>query len=215
MDNRYLDEAWNNSPYHKVYGFRLKPFCLYYVHMLHSVDSPIILPGAQFGPVQLFMAAAICSSKWSYEGYTLDRLLQPNFLRKMQLRLRLLSCSFSAEAKKWQTYYEDYLSLAKQWKETGETVDEWGHVTKNKTTSSRKDLEKTLATATYVIKCSGWSEETVMMMPIGRVTAWSEYFAISEGAKDTYITEEEEQMMEQDRQQRKAAAEKEASHAKP
>jgi hypothetical protein len=196
VENKYLDEAWNNSPHHRVYGFQLRPFCLYYLHLLQSVHSPLLRPGVDYGPIDLFRAAQICSSPFCPAGHTLYRVLALRGFRKRLYQFRIVTTRFHPQADRWLAYYQDYLSLAKQWVDTGEVVDQWGMVTKSKTKAKRRDLDNVLATVVSLIDSTKWSEETIMMMPIGKAYAICEYLAISKGAKISYVTEEEEAAME-------------------
>jgi hypothetical protein len=198
MDNRHLDEAWNNKPGRKVYGFRIKPFCFYYLHMLQSIDSPLLKSDVPFGPEKLLIAAEICSSPWSEEGYTLDRILRPGWIRRRRNQLRLLWWSFAKECEAWREYYADYLVEAKKWEDDGEERDEFGHVVRKHTVMGRKDLDRVMAAATAVIVPSGWDEEKVMMMPIGRAFGWGDYFAIQAGNdKIKFVTALDEEIERQ------------------
>lgn len=200
MENQYLVEAWNNRPDHRVYGFRLKPFCLNYLHLLQSINSPLLTQNKPFHAKDLFLASEICCFKWSEEGYTLDRLLQPSQFRRRRNQLRLLTEPFKKQVEGWREYYADFLVVAKKWEDTGETYDQWGNLVSVKRTKGRTDLEKTLSTATVIIGATGWSEKKVMMMPIGRAYAWADYFAIREGdQKIKFLTMKEEAMQERDR----------------
>lgn len=200
MENQYLDEAWNNRPDHRVYGFRLRPFCLYYLHLLQSVNSPLLTSDVPFGQKELFVAAEICNARWSEEGYALDRILQPNQVRLRRNQLRLFTEDFAKQTSKWREYYADYLVVAKKWEDSGEKIDEFGHVFGMQKSHGRTDLDRAMATATVIISASGWSEEKVMMMPIGRAFGWADYFAIQQGdSKIKFITAIEEAMMERDR----------------
>jgi hypothetical protein len=115
VENKYLAEAWCNSPGRKVYGFKLKPFCLYYLHLLQSIDSPLLYPDKPFNPSHLLIAAEICSSPWSEEGYTLDRILNPGWIRRRRNQVRIATCGFQKNIELWRDYYADFLVEAKKW----------------------------------------------------------------------------------------------------
>lgn len=180
MENRYHAEAWCNRP-HKVYSYRLKPFCLYYLHLMQSIDSPLLYPDKPFGPSQLLIAAEICCSTWNNEGYTLDRILRPSQFRKRDNQLRILTSNFRGQLDNWRDYYQDFAVEAEKWVDTGEEYDDFGQLVRKHAVMGRRDLDRTLSIATSVIVPSGWSEEKVMMKPFGRALAWSEYFAIQAG----------------------------------
>lgn len=208
MENPHLAEAWSNRP-HRVYGFNLKPFCLYYLHLLQAIDSPILKPNAPYQIQHLFQAAEICSQEWSEEGYSLERVLRPGWLRLTRNRLRVLTCRFLTQAGFWSEYYSDFIAIVPKWENTGEEYDEFGTLIGKKQVAGRKDLERAMATASTIICHSHWTESKVMMMPIGRALAWADYFAIKmDGADIQFVTAEEAEI------QRKtdaafAAAEKE------
>jgi len=208
MENQYLDEGWNNRPDHRVYGFNLRPFCLYYLHLMQSIDSPLLRADRPFGPNDLLIASEICSAPWSEEGYTLDRIFNPSRFRKRRNQLRIVTERFLKQRDAWVAYYGDYLVLAEKWEDTGETYDEFNHIVSSKKKFGRTDLDRVMATATAIVFASGWSEEKVMMMPIGKAFGWADYFAIQQGAKIQFKTAKEQAMIEADR--RRKLEEKEA-----
>jgi len=182
MENRYHTEAACNTPGRKVYGFRLKPFCLEYLHLLQSIDSPLLHANKPFNAADLLLAAEICCSTWNNEGYTLDRILRPGIFRRRRNQLRLATCRFLTQVDIWRDYYQDFLVEAEKWEEVEfEERDEFGGLIRSHKSFGRKDLDRVLAIASAVIVPSGWDEEKVMMMPIGRAIYWSEYFAIQGG----------------------------------
>lgn len=200
MENIYLREAWCNQPTHRIYGFHLRPFCLYYLHLLQSVQSPLLSAKATFSREQLLLACEICSSEWSEEGYTLDRLLRPNQFRLRRNQLRLGTENFKKQISKWIEYYADFLVVAKKWEDSGEKYDEFGHCIGFHKKMGRKDLDRVMATASVLVMGAKWEEKKVMMMPIGRAFGWADYFAIQQGDdKIKYVTAKEEADMERDR----------------
>jgi hypothetical protein len=215
MENKYLSEAWDNKPGRKVYGFRLKPFCYYYLHLLQSIDSPLLHPDRPFKASHLLIGAEICSSPWSEEGYTLDRILSPGQFRRRRNQLRIATCNFSNQIDAWRDYYADFLVEAKKWEDSGEEYDDEGNVVRKHKVMGRLDLDRVMASATAVIVPSGWDEEKVMMMPIGRAFGWADYFAIHAGNdKIKFVTAVEEaieeafekKMAEEERKQKEKEA---------
>jgi len=209
MENPYLSEAWCNSPFHCVYGFHLRPFCLYYEHLLKSIGSLVMDPRKKFGPADLLMAAEVCSMPFSPEGYTLDLLYHRSFLnrlRRARNQARLLTCVFTWQASRWNTYASDYISAAEKWEDSGERYDEFGALVSSGKKGPRNDLEKIMATATFLISETGWSEKAVMTMPLGKVYAWVDYFAIQKGVKVAFKTAREQAAMDADRERRRKAS---------
>jgi hypothetical protein len=155
-----------------------------------------------FDASQLFLAAEICSQPFSREGYTMDRLLSRNFigrLRRVRNQGRILTCSFKEQARRWNVYFSDYLALAEKWEDTGEEYDEFGQVLSSKKSNPRKDLERVMATAAFLVSETHWPEEHVMMMPLGKTYSWSDYFAIQKGAKFSFKTQAEQEAIERDK----------------
>lgn len=209
MENRYHSEAWDNRPGRRVYGYRIKPFCLYYLHLLQSIDSPLLYPNKPFGPAQLLIAAEICCSTWNNEGYTLDRILRPSQFRKRDNQLRVLTCKFQQQLETWRDYYQDFVVEAAKWEDIGEEYDTFGGLVSSHKEIGRTDLDKSLSIATSIIVPSGWDEDKVMMMPFGRALGWSEYFAIHAGNdKIKFVTAVEEEI--QRREDAKMAADEKA-----
>lgn len=209
MENQYLDEAWNNRPGHKVYGFRLRPFCLNYLHLLQSVKSPLLSAKTPFSREQLLMAAEICSSPWSEEGYTLDRIFMPSQFRLRRNQIRLMTENFQKQVGAWIEYYTDFLVVAKKWEDTGEEYDQWGHLVGVKKNMGRRDLDRAMATGAVLASNSSWSEKKIMMMPIGRAFGWADYFAIHQGdTKIKFVTAIEEAIQERDRKRSEEAERK-------
>jgi hypothetical protein len=195
LQNESHAEAFCNRP-HEVYGFNLRPFCLYYLHLLQSIDSPLLTSDKPFTPAQLLQASEICSSSWSPEGYTLDRILRPSFAMMQRNRLRLLTESFLSQRDRWIAYYGDTLVQAQKWEDSGETYDDFGHMVSKKKVFGRTDLDRVLSTATVIFAATGWAEKDVMMMPIGKALAYADYFAIHQGAPIQFFTAREQVQLE-------------------
>ncbi len=202
MDNARLDEGWNSKPGHRVYGFRLRPFCLYYQHLLQSIGSPLVKAGTTYEIKDLFIAAEICSSAWSEEGYTLDRILTPGFLRRKRNQLRMLTENPARQIDRWNEYSQDFLSFAEKWEQDTKEYDEFGGVVREHKKFGRTDLDVVMAKATRVMMAFAWSEEKVMMMPIGRLYGYDDYIGIFQGEKTQFVAGPELEAIERDKAQR-------------
>jgi len=165
---------------HVVFGRRLKPFCLYYQFWLSSIESPI-LSGEQVSITDLELAVRICSADYGKAPKSVPTKV--SLFGHLVWWWRLLRYNPSTEFKKFQNYLEDQFAPPEV-KSTGgdKTVNKGG---------SQEMLPSELSLACSVIKHTGWCEDKVWTMPLGRAYWYSAGFNCLESPDFKLVTQED------------------------
>lgn len=175
MDNvaRYF-EALVNVP-HRVLGKRLEPFCLLHILWLEQLNSPLVATSEPLAMADLELAALICSSKTSEE--ILTKIKKPRPLWRYRNRFRDLK----NETRKFLTYQDDHCALP-------EFADS-NH-------GNHERLPSLLLSAAALIKETGWSEETVMTLPLGKVVWYNAAYGYLASGETRVVSDRERVAME-------------------
>jgi len=175
MDNvaRYF-EALVNVP-HRVLGKRLEPFCLLHVLWLEQLRSPLLLTSETLKMADVELAALICSSRTSEE--ILTKIKEPRRLWRFRNRFRDLT----QEARNFLAYQDDYCALP-EFAETGGSYHE--------------RLPSLLLQAASLIKETGWTDEHVMTLPLGKVIWFNSAFAYLRTGETSVVSDRERAAME-------------------
>ncbi len=159
---------------HKVLGIELKPFSLNHYLWLEQLDSPLV-NSSPCAMADLEVAVLICSQVTNEQIQ--DRLSASNLWRRMRRaswrkknEKRDLTNSFNS----FIAYQNDYLALPRFAPPSGETEEK---------------LPWLLVTASAVIRNTGWSEETVFQMPIGKVFWFASVFALLKNGETNVISD--------------------------
>lgn len=153
MDDRFF-EAWITRSW-SVCGQRLRPLCLGHIVTLAAVRSPAAdfstTERQPFSPGDLLIAARLCAEAWPHPGDLRPRLRDCLW----RILLQRYPALFLREARKWDGYLSDHLSLPEFWQ------DEIGG----------RDLSApaALSKAAYLLAETSLTEERVWSMPVARV----------------------------------------------
>lgn len=147
MLDEFFVESWFNREDHDVMGWRLKPFCLFYQLQLEFIESPLVAGGA-ITFLDLAKACKICTGKWS-------SFIRPIKLSAASLVWHQSFRNLKEEVAKFQEYLEDYFRPPKI-------------IASVQNTSFRGTPPEMLHVFGAVAGLTGWSEETIMMMPLGK-----------------------------------------------
>ncbi|MDR0532716.1 MAG: hypothetical protein LBH01_02055 [Verrucomicrobiales bacterium] len=163
MPEKSFAEAFVAAPF-TVMGRKLRPFCAYYQFWLETVRSPLWQGKRAANAVDLELASLVCSAKYG----TVEELLQ-NFERRNRWErfrwklwgqwrwaLRALCCKPQRQIDTFNSYLRTYYS-----------PPEFHPVAQPKKFSA--DFPPILAAVCAMIELSGWDEERVWMLPLGRL----------------------------------------------
>jgi hypothetical protein len=150
---RFFESAVN-AP-HKVLGRNLKPFSLLHYLWLEHVESPFVHTDKPISRADVELAVLICScdssnaiqARLKSSQSWVSRILAAWFRRKGNLKTDVAS---------FLTYHEDYFCPPE-------------YITKKDGTFYVENIPWLLNLATYIIRETGWSEETVWTMPLGKL----------------------------------------------
>jgi hypothetical protein len=177
-------EAFVNIP-HTVLGRRLQPLCLFHLLWLYLIQSPLIITNKETTLKDLEIAVLICGSKNDSEIFKLLDGKEQNTLQKISnyfWRRRNRKRDFQSELKKFIAYNDDYIALPRFLpKEDGE---------------ANEKIPWLLLHATSLIKATGWSEETVFSMPIGKVMWFNLALGFLATGETRIMSDKEQQAVE-------------------
>jgi len=189
VDPRFA-ESWINDR-HTVLGFELRPFCLYYRLLFEVTESPF-LTGAPFSIVELSAAVRMC--RMDFGDWIRTKPL--SFIDKWRLSRLSNRFDLGTEANKLEAYLCDHFSPPEFW---------------HKAQGSSHGLPpETASLAAQLINATGWTEERVWMLPIGKAYWYSALFAKIGGAELRFVSETEDEL----EAVRKAKAEYQAEKAR-
>ena len=170
---------------HRVLGRRLRPFCLAHQFYLTVLSSPLLVAESISLP-QLEQAVVVCSSRPHEIEDRLSKIGRSTTLSHAKWWWRLWRYDFAKELKKFDAYLGDIFAPPEV-KSTGSTVkrlDKGG-------TGQRLPDELSMACA--MIKHTGWAEDDVWEMPLGKLHWYSAGFQSLENADFKLVTEEDKQ----------------------
>lgn len=165
-------ESYVNVP-HSVLGVKLNPLSLLHYLWLHHLESPLITTGKEGSLADLELAALICSSSSSEE--ILRKINRKGFFAKVW-RYRNRYRQLNLEALAFLAYHDDYVSLPL----FGDTKGE------------EEKLPYLLLYAANLIKATGWSEEVVFTMPLGKLIWLNVAFSYLNSGKTNVISDWEQ-----------------------
>ena len=165
---------------HKVFGRKLRPFCLYYQFWLSAIESPL-LTGEPLSVADLEIASRICSSPF---GKAPD-----SFKKKMGLLAharwwwKITKLDPLKELQNFQGYLADQFAPP-------EVKASGGTKTINKGAVG-ESLPPELAMATSLIRLTGWDEETIWMLPLGKCHWYTASANVLENPDFKLVTQED------------------------
>lgn len=173
LDEKF-SEAFVNLDYHRVIGYKLKPFSLWHRFLLEFFDSPLIT-GEKPNVESILQAIQIC------------RVSFPKYPKPQSLlsKIRLLCHAFKpeVEGEKFASYVEDYAAFPELWnKEDGEET-------------KKSSAPETLSMAVQLMEM-GFCEKDSWNMPIGKAFWYTSISALLKGADIDFVTQEEREMSE-------------------
>ena len=144
---------------HRVFGQKLKPFCLRHCLYLEAIGSPImrIVNGEEVKIERhdLEVAAIICSA----DGDILKALTRPHFT--------MFFYSFRRALKEYLDYLTDYLALPEMWD--------------NSESGTRLNAPWILSRATLLLSKTNLTLSEIWNMPLGELLWYCAAFAEQEG----------------------------------
>ena len=184
-----FQEAFVNIE-HRVLGWRLRPFCLYYQFWLDALDSPLTR-GVPASLADLEVACRLCTS-----GYgEAERAMRPvGRLGQAGWIARWLFSNTQREFARFDAYLRDYFSPPESRIKAPETAG--GKV--------YEQFPQTLSLAGAIIKHTGWTPEVVWMLPIGQVHWYLAAFLRMDGVETGLITPQDREFIEGIAKERRA-----------
>ncbi|MFZ4695738.1 MAG: hypothetical protein ACOYMV_11485, partial [Verrucomicrobiia bacterium] len=167
---------------HRVLGWRLRPFCLYYQFWLDVLDSPLTR-GVPASLADLEVACRLCTS-----GYgEAERAMRPvGKLGQAGWVARWCFSNTQREFGRFDAYLRDYFSPPESRIKAPETAA--GKV--------YEQFPQTLSLAGAIIKHTGWTPEVVWMLPIGQVHWYLAAFLRMDGVETGLITPQDREFIE-------------------
>lgn len=174
---------------HSLLGIKLKPFSLLHLIWLNQIGSPLVITDKSCDLRDVELGALICSSSSNEEIFKkigeqkgfrrIRRILWHRKNRETkgekEFLIRQIECFFK--------YQEDYVSLPRFHHDDAEG-------------ESNEKLPWLLTLAASVIKTTGWSEDTVFSMPLGKLIWLNLAFNYLETGKSNVVSDKEEQAEE-------------------
>ena len=172
-------EAWLNRDDHKVYGRRLKPFCLRHLFYMALFQNATYLANSDDRSA-LLQAVLICSS--SHEDLEKGRLSLTGWRQSLWIR-GCFMWDNRIELAKWKAYIADFDARPEFWQgEEGGGARAPG----------------VLAVATFIEQHSNMMEKEIMEAPIGKMFWKSATIAELNGLSSAQlITDEESEFMKE------------------
>lgn len=170
-------EAFLNSS-HRVLGKRLEPYSLRHLMILSRIQSPLIHGGAV--TLSDLMIAVLVCSQMSVEGSL--NALEAKDWRSWLWQRNARKADVSRELNAFLAYLHDFTSLP----EFENKVDENGCpvVTNEK-------IPTLLCHAAQLIRWTGWDEEKVLSMPLGKLIWYNLAFGYLETGDSRVVSEQE------------------------
>ena len=149
-------ENWINAE-HSLLGRTLEPLSLRHLLWLHAIQSPLVITDKTVTLADLELAALICSSTSDAQLTFFNAQKLPCWRKWSEhfWRWKNKGCDLQQETIAFLRYQDDYLKLPEFWEAKKNAGD--------------CPLPYLLTHAAGLIANTGWSEETVFNMPIGKV----------------------------------------------
>lgn len=173
--------------FHTVLGKRLRPLSLNHLIWLYNIESPLVFTDKETTLADLELATLICSQD------THERILRaidgkarrlPGKFAKYFWRFVNCNCrNFNTELKRFIAYQDDYLALPK-------------FFPNDETKESNDSIPWLLLHATALIKATGWSEETVFKLPIGKLLWFNLAFGFLNTGETRILSDKEQQAID-------------------
>lgn len=183
MDDRFF-QAWYPANV-RIFGRRLKPFCL--AHWLHlaALRSPLLASDEPVSVGDLLTAVRICSR----QRMTL-RFGRPGMMDRIR-------AGFS---RRNPLYFQQQAALFVKYLEAGSQGPKFWE--KSEVVIPKERLPWILAIATNLLHSTSLSEEEVWFMPLGKALWYHAAIAVREGANLDILSTEEEALLEALRDER-------------
>ena len=180
-----LFECLINSK-HTLLGIDLTPFCLLHLLWLTHIESPFIETANNITLADVELAAIICSSSTSEQ--ILERIQE----RKLSLLKKIKSVLWRRRNKQrdlrqevlaFLDYQNDYLALPR-------------FQSRPETEEHNEVIPWFYSIACHIMKETGWSEQTVLTMPLGKLH-WLSLALVYQATGETNIKSDKEAFIEQ------------------
>lgn len=165
---------------HTILGRKLKPFSLLHLIWLYQINSPLVYTSLKTTLADLEIAALICSGETNEHIVKEIGKKQSKWKRitRYLWRCRNKKRDFEAELKKFIAYNDDYISLPKFFPKDEK--------------ESNESLPWFLLHAAALIRQTGWAEQTVFSMPVGKIIWFNLAFGYLESGNTSIMSEKEQ-----------------------
>jgi hypothetical protein len=178
-----LLENFIHAP-HALDGRELKPFCALHYLWLSYLESPFIQTAKEIMQADVSIAALVCSSSSSEE--IVRRLERENNRWKISRFVRQLfrsPDSIPAATRKFLAYQSDFLSLP-EYQEAKENAE------------NPERIPWLFSIIASVVKETGWPEEYVLTIPLGKLLWYQSTFAFLATGKSNILSGREKEALE-------------------
>jgi len=168
--SKFLENYVNLT--HKILGKTLKPFCLLHLLWLENIGSPLFKTSEAVTLSDLEIAVLICSSSSSEE-----------ILKKLSRKRRLWHLwntrrDLQEESKAFIVYQDDFASMPTfSDSEKGESLEQ---------------IPWLLTQMAALIRETGWQEESILLMPLGKVIWYNSAFCYLATGNTSIISDKEQ-----------------------
>lgn len=176
MDSRFVN-AFTVPTRIKFLGRTLHPFCLKHRLMLMALGSPLVEDAGAVTPVDLVIAAQVCSEKVIGDYTFWDRVWIWRLGRDPELMARAVKA------------FAEYVGLD-DWPKF------WSKPEKSKGRAEDSGIPWVLAVVANLIQ-GGMTEEEAWNVPESQAIWYNSAFAMNKGADLSLMTTEEERMMDE------------------
>jgi len=177
-----LLENFVNRP-HSILRLRLQPFCLLHWLWLEYIASPFVITSKEISLADIELAALVCSSRTSEQILAKITAKNGNIWKRTAARLwhwRNRKTDLKAASQAFIAYQDDYCSLP-EFAAEGSNRD--------------PKLPVVLYYAASLIKETGWAEDTVLTMPLGKVVWYNAALGYLNSGDTSIISDRERQAM--------------------
>lgn len=165
---------------HRVLGRKLQPLSLRHLLWLDKIGSPFAVTNKPLTMLDLEAAVIVCGAANDNETLTTFDVQKLPFWKRFllrQWRKANRARNLEQEVKAFLAYYDDYLALPEFYDAKGERNDALPHL---------------LLGAAALIKATGWDEQTVFNMPVGKVIMLNLAFGYLNTGETNVISDKEQ-----------------------